>query len=808
MDHSNISTFKRPNEIPTREQLAEIFNPPTKKRRLSITSTIPKKPTTINEKTSTLLNSVPPNIIPIIHPPSITSDFFTDITTDLSDKNIQNQIQGIIEKFPPPIPPIQPIQSDNEELSDDEKGGIMIPFIYPPPPIIDLDKLPFSIASFRKKLGYKRSESGRLINDEDFDEDEDEEDEDDDDYEAFDDDDDEFEKEREEDTDYNSETPVSDEPPNNLSLLPKKPKSTKQSRKLYVQAPPLPFPPKHYMQYPLIADKSALVPEEVFASFIEANEEIPRVDMVIASAAGSLFDLRKEAIEEGLTIDIFEAMSKKWEANNRRNEEILLSGDETDDSTKQQKLDDRMKYYQNIDTKIYEDPYKSQWPLEKQDQIYRDPKFEKINRTISNVKSTSSSGKIPTQNLYKNIYSYPRHVDYSFKRIDRTKVLSQTKDVANATGSFKERRRKNLRSQLENLEEYEEENKSEIYKFQKYQLLERLKNLKSSKIKFINSKINDSELSELNKNFEIKRDYELVKLKIFEKYELLKNSLLFYEDSNNIYKQLNSLFLNKLEKLKNFFEYQRDLFKELLEEKGNDGEEGDEEESSIFDITSKESSRLFNGIANDNELLDLDLNNQSELNNNNKLITELLNISSDSKNPIVHDFMPLISKEEFDIITNDLPKNLKPGSTLSGSSNLKNSRKHAIFANSIYDKMMTSGSDTNVSDKNSKTVNINEKPTPKRRGRRAANPPQTSTQQNNGGTASGSDRNGSSNITAANTINFNDRFNKDNSLETKYSEAALLAKINKQFIGPQMASTNEMMNDLELMGIKTKWPIK
>ena len=41
----------------------------------------------------------------------------------------------------------------------------------------------------------------------------------------------------------------------------------------------------------------------------------------------------------------------------------------------------------------------------------------------------------------------------------------------------------------------------------------------------------------------------------------------------------------------------------------------------------------------------------------------------------------------------------------------------------------------------------------------------------------------------------------------RYTEAGLLAKITKQFYGPQMANSDELNHDLKLMGIDTKWPV-
>ncbi len=89
---------------------------------------------------------------------------------------------------------------------------------------------------------------------------------------------------------------------------------------------------------------------------------------------------------------------------------------------------------------------------------------------------------------------------------------------------------------------------------------------------------------------------------------------------------------------------------------------------------------------------------------------------------------------------------------------------------------MTSGSDTNASDSNNGVASSS---TSKRRARRGG---------------------------AGNTVNSPaamDKFKGDGP-ESKYSEAVLLAKIMKQFSGPQGAKVDELNYDLQTMGLSAK----
>ena len=88
-----------------------------------------------------------------------------------------------------------------------------------------------------------------------------------------------------------------------------------------------------------------------------------------------------------------------------------------------------------------------------------------------------------------------------------------------------------------------------------------MKNLQSSKISFLNhtssNMIKDDELLNIEQDLALERDLELLHLKLLENYELLKNSLNFYQNSHKIYNHLNYILINKLEKLKTFFEIQK-----------------------------------------------------------------------------------------------------------------------------------------------------------------------------------------------------------------------------------------------------------
>ncbi|ABN67055.2 predicted protein [Scheffersomyces stipitis CBS 6054] len=650
-----------------------------------------------------LLHNVPPTMIPIVQEPSSVEDFFTDLTTDMSDHRRSAQISGIVNRFPPPLPPLFPRaqlqqQDDYDEYGDPiDKGGIFVPFIFPPPP---------------KPAGVSETTPAA------------------------------------ENLSGNQVSPLSDF--------------------VYLQVPPLPFPPPNYMPYPINADKSTLTPHEVFGAFIDANEELPRIDMVVASAAGSLFDMKAQASEEGFTIQQFEETQKqKMLTKSRRGRRKNTSeGEEYDENLSMNEgYSEYVDYVRKIDTRNYYDQYDKTKQSNSYELSSRSSEFAEIKQRTSNVKSKRDasilSNKEDKEYSSADLLSTDGQQSEgwkSFLPISTSKVLSNTnKDISSANGSNKEKRRLDLVQYRQELEEYEKSQRFEIYRAKKMQLLERLKNLQESKISFTNLSIKDEELQRYKDNLDIERDEELVRLKLVENYELLKNSLTFYQDSNRVYKHLNTVLINKLEKLKNFFEYQRDLFINRLNNSNAD----------VYDIKSKDAGRLYSGIST------RDFGTEIKQTIKKSLFNEP---ARKEDGVLVHDYMALITPAEFDIITGDLPVKAKgPGSKESKQST---SAKHKIFQNSLYEKI-TSGSDTNASDSNSSVGSG-----PKRRGRRANVPP-TAT----GGPPPGGDR------------------IKGDGPDYKYSEAALLAKIMKQFNGPQAARPDELNYDLDMMGVRTRWPV-
>ena len=75
--------------------------------------------------------------------------------------------------------------------------------------------------------------------------------------------------------------------------------------------------------------------------------------------------------------------------------------------------------------------------------------------------------------------------------------------------------------------------------------------------------IKDDELLNIEQDLALERDLELLHLKLLENYELLKNSLNFYQNSHKIYNHLNYILINKL-KIENIFEIQKNLFLEYI----------------------------------------------------------------------------------------------------------------------------------------------------------------------------------------------------------------------------------------------------
>lgn len=719
-----------------------------------------------------LLHSVPPNIVPILESTDTVNDFYSDVTTDLLDPHLKEQIAGIVNRFPPPLPPFVPPpipketekdeeeedeedeeDDDEEEEEENQEGGIMVPFIYPPPPVINKDTLPYSIESFKRKW----QESAN---------------------------------------------------PNEAMQTRRKTRklaggdaNDKKPNLIYPHVPPLPFPPPNFMPYPLVAEKAALTPGEVFSSFIEASEHLPRIDMVVASAAGSLFDLRSEAAETGFTIEEHELQKKYNKLNNSEDSdyedkdglrERIRSTDEEfkqrfanrnpDDSDGEydEGYEDYLEYMQGIKTNNYYDYFdkKRQATFSNTYELNQmPPQFSMVKPRLSNIKDASY---IEPEMANDSAFSLKSEEHENFLPVSPAMIIPNTgKDIIFGNGNNKEKRRADLFNTIQEYDEFQEAHRTEIYESKKLELLQRLQNLQNSKISFTDSVIYDDELLKYQEDIEITRDEELLRLKLVENYELLKNSLFFYQDSHRVYKNLNMVLINKLEKLKNFFEYQRNLFTGYLENK-----------SDIFDVKTKESMKLFNGISGreyGREIKDL-LRRSPDIDIKQEELETIFNSVSfhsdftvprnpaEMANAVVHDFMPLVTPSEFNVITGNIPVNSKSAQLKENSKGPGNNKsniniKHQIFQNPLYDRM-TSGSDTNASDSN----NVASSSTSKRRARR-------------GGPSTG----GSSPA-------LQDKF-KGDAPDSKYSEAVLLAKIMKQFSGPQGAKVDELNYDLQTMGL-------
>ncbi|KAL6454100.1 hypothetical protein SBY92_003559 [Candida maltosa Xu316] len=653
-----------------------------------------------------------------------------------------------------------------------------------------------------------------------------------------------------------------------------------------MQAPPLPFPPPNYMAYPLNSDNSSLTPNDVFGLFLEANEQLPRIDMVVASAAGSLFEMRGQANKEGFDITGFEMnrvkRQKKKVKGKRRGEGDGGDGVESSESTEvsgnenENENENEVDYYRdtqdNMDiskeendeenSESYEEDEDedgrvdtgdfSQTSLEREheteDEVYFskidtgdyydfyalregeqnlvdvnpiDVKFANFKQNLSNMKNKTNDDKEEKEiEPIEDVYEYPKQAISNLYRIDRDEFFpSSGKEVAYPNGTNRERRRISLKKSIESIEDFENRHRYDIFQIKKYQLVKRLDDLKCSKISFNDSIIYDDELRQFEQNLQMERDLSLINLKVYENYEMLKNSLDFYHHSNSIYKNLNWLLINKLEKLKNFFEFQKKMFQEYLHQSDSD----------LFNINSKESNKLFLGLSNrdySTEIKEIIKNLIIEDTQKQQPVTTTpppqLNFdgSNINENVLIHDFMPLITPEEFNIITGDLSSTRAINPTKSTNSNNTNnnntgttaSSNKKIIQSSIYEKMLTSGSDLSDSGAGTSTATT---PPPKRRGGRRTTGAGTPTASNTPNAASFSHMSDSNHASTISDKNGNDYYSFSSingggnvvGGSTGYSEANLLAKIMKQFQGPQMAKPDELIHDLESMGIQTKWPV-
>lgn len=759
-----MSETKRPfPELPTPETLAALFGAePPRKRQLIPRTEVPSNPNAVH--------AVPHNIYPIVQAPYSSSDFFSDLTVQEDDKRVVEQREGILRRFPPPIAPLMSLQQQ-------EEGGIMIPFIFPPPPIVseekdvvlgrlketlaekqreaDAENAP--VAHERRHTRSRTSRAASLL------------------------------------TTVAQEEP--EEPPAKSPLL---------DNGVYVQLPPLPFPPANYMPYPLRADDAGFTPAELFGDLIRALEALPRIDMVVASAAGSLHDMRAQAGQEGFTIKNHERLKAAKELLQELEEQYRDSRDNSSDSGSDN--DEYLSYVAGIDVSNLFDYYDRM--KQNSGRVYVE--VSRLPAAYVRVKPRESALKHSVEN-----YEHEEDTETDLESDDVDAIMEKAleleeetsqewtsshslldfqplralelllqpaKDVTNANRNNKERRRVDLCKSVEELELFERKHRYEVYQSTKLELLERLSNLKASKVFFEDEKcdIRDDDLLQAQITLQTKRDDELLRLKMHQNYELLRALADFYRDLNKVYRSFGALMKNKLQKLRNFFEFQQESFSGFSENSQDD----------VFDISHRDSARLYAGVSNTDfvaEIKEQFLRSSSELNSVQGVKAEKepeTPPSSGDTQVVIHDFMPLITSEEFGLITGNLPSKLK-GPKEHGtkvSANLK----HKIFQSLLYDQ--TLGSDSNEANMsfggangNGSDSNLASLPIKRRPGRRAAAAPPVSS------------------MPLAKSL-----YEKPGK---EHSEANLLARIMKQFVGPLLANAEELTGDFEMMGVETRWPV-
>ncbi|KAM9934534.1 hypothetical protein OXX80_005868 [Metschnikowia pulcherrima] len=537
---------------------------------------------------------------------------------------------------------------------------------------------------------------------------------------------------------------------------------TAGSRPVYPVMAPLPFPPPNYMPYPLVSEKAPPTPHEVFEKWLSASEQLPRVDMVVASAAGSIFDLHAEAGSLGLSATKLQEkvrLTQLAESDPEVHDENTDSSDSSDSSESSYR--NFMDYYENIDVSSDHDTHATDVSRN----VVVVESDMKNRYTHVSYPQTKHGEVLPTEPEYVPQELTSTAQESEEREPDSIPILV-SRDVADAKGNQKEARREALSESVGVLENHFEANRDQIFASRKRQLLERMHNLRSSKVYFKNDydELHDEDLRQYAYKRQVETDEQLLSLKLSSNYEKLKTVLNFYQTSNRSYKMMNFVMINKLQKLKNFLEYQSQLLNDHSAEMGtNDGE--------VINIRNRDISKLYDGFVEQDYSSEIKevfraaiakddgVEREDPYELDPSLFRKVYPGHYHTAN--VHDFMPLVTREEFRMVTGEAPSKVGPAKD---SVSKGKSGRHQIFQSSLYDRV-TSGSDTNASDSG---------PVLKRRpGRRAAPKP---------------------------------TYGEEVAKST--NDTALVAKIMKQFIGPAAASAQELSEDLDLIGIETKWPIK
>lgn len=708
--HELARVFKRPRHS-LDQDLSGLANTPDSLLAHSLSASYPQG----SRNYPPVLHSIPQDAFPILKKPYQVSDFFSDVAPK-SPQALRQHLMSA-RTFPPPMPPPPSFLN----MSDDEGSGVMVPFVYPPLPAFEYD--PWTVypgGSRERNTGQSAPNHA---------------------------------------TDSKAEQAHNRPKRSSAEGLSKPLENPLQRRAAGSEArgvpthpviAPLPFPPPNFMPYPIIAENAPLTPHEVFSSWIEASKHLPRVDMVLASAAGSIYDFHSQASAEGLDTSKIDELLRI--ANLDSDGDLRTHSFDDEDSP----IANYFSYASNVDTCTVEDPYAK--PLSDNCLVVQS---DSRIRALDVVQHTSKDGVEFTEGVASEGTAAVTSNAIEDQTLLPVEVpcfeFTNTKDLIMPNGMQKGRRRRELAKVVTDLEEHEQTHRAEIYAQKKQQLLARLQSLQSCKVTFDNdpSQMADAELRDFAEKRQTQRDEELIRLKATYNYEKLKNVLNFYQTSHRLYKAMNATMVNKLEKLRNFLEHQRQVLDTAVKSVDSDAK----------NMRSKESEKLYSGFVEQeygNEIkeefrlvmardegIPLDQNKAFDA----SLFTKIY--KGHEHSATVEDYMPLVTKEEFKLITGDAPAK----TVNKDAGNKGKSARHQIFQSMLYDRA-TSGSDTDT-------------PTLKRRpGRRAAPKP-----------------------------TYGDEAKVSN-------DAALVAKIMKQFVGPGPANAEELVHDLDSIGIQTKWPVK
>lgn len=137
-------------------------------------------------------------------------------------------------------------------------------------------------------------------------------------------------------------------------------------------------------------------------------------------------------------------------------------------------------------------------------------------------------------------------------------------DIIFANGNNREKRRVEMFENYSELYKFKERNRVLLYKRQKRELEAKLDLL--SQPQNPNTEISeakDLELFEREQDLVEARDFELTRLKNWRRYRRNENLKTYYRQSNEVYKTTNDVLIDKLERLKQFFIKQKNLLTNL-----------------------------------------------------------------------------------------------------------------------------------------------------------------------------------------------------------------------------------------------------